>query len=507
MTKKIVIIGAGIAGLSAGCYARMNGYDAEIYEMHSLPGGMCTAWKRKGYTIDGCISWLTGSSPKNNFYKIWEELGAVQGRHMIDHEAFERFINADGRVFIVYCDADKLEKHMKELSPQDAETIEVMCRYIRRFTKFRMPVTKAFQLFTRFDILKMMLRMMPYAKDYKFCNQISIDEFAQRFKDPFLREVIPMMFYDKEISFFILVSTLALLQNKAGGFPEGGSLAFAQAIEKRFLDLKGTIHYNQKVMQILEENGRAVGIRLADGKDVTADYVISAADLKTTIYHMLDGKHLDPVHESLFQNYKVFPSCVQISFGVKKEFPAEGGGASFIIHHLHKSLKIGTQTIEWFFEKNYSFDPTFAPRGKTVVECMIWIHDFFYWEELHADKQAYQEQKKQLEALMADEMERIYPGFKEAIEMTDVATPMTYVRYTGSWKGTFMTWVPTPKTTQLNRMIKKTVPGLENFWLSGMWVVPPGGVPGGAKSSRDIIQIICKKDNKRFRTEVPKETN
>jgi phytoene dehydrogenase-like protein len=100
-------------------------------------------------------------------------------------------------------------------------------------------------------------------------------------------------------------------------------------------------------------------------------------------------------------------------------------------------------------------------------------------------------------------MESIYPGFKDSIEMTDVATPMTYVRYTGSWKGTFMTWVQTPKNTQQIRMIKKTVPDLENFWLSGMWVAAPGGVPGGLKSSRDVIQIICKKDNKRFRTEIP----
>jgi phytoene dehydrogenase-like protein len=502
MTKKIVIIGAGIAGLSAGCYARMNGYDAEIYEMHSQPGGMCTAWTRKGYTIDGCLHWLTGSSPKSSFYKLWEELGAVQGRRMIDHEVFIRFINTDGRIFTVYCNVDKLEKHMKELSPQDTETIELMCRYIRRFTKFRMPVNKAFQLFTRFDILKMMLRMMPFRKDYQFCSQISIGEFSQRFKDPFLRETIPMMFYDKDLTFLVLVSTLALLHNKAGGFPEGGSLAFAKAIEKRFLDLKGTIHYNQKVEKILEENGRAVGIRLVNGKEVTADYVISAADLKTTLYQMLDGKHLDPAHESLFQNYKMFPACVQVSFGVKKRFSNENDCPA-VARYFHKPITLGKQTIKWFFEKNYSFDPTLTPRGKTVVECMIWIYDFSYWEELYADKQPYQAQKKRLETMMADEMESIYPGFKDSIEMTDVATPMTYVRYTGSWKGTFMTWVQTPKNTQQIRMIKKTVPDLENFWLSGMWVAAPGGVPGGLKSSRDVIQIICKKDNKRFRTEIP----
>ena len=60
----VLIIGAGFAGLAAGIYARMNGYNTRIFEMHDKPGGLCTAWKRKGYTIDGCIHWLVGSSPQ-----------------------------------------------------------------------------------------------------------------------------------------------------------------------------------------------------------------------------------------------------------------------------------------------------------------------------------------------------------------------------------------------------------------------------------------------------------
>ena len=64
MTKTsndIIIIGAGIAGMAAGCYAQMNGYKTRIFEMHHLPGGLCTSWQRKGYTFDGCIYYLFGS--------------------------------------------------------------------------------------------------------------------------------------------------------------------------------------------------------------------------------------------------------------------------------------------------------------------------------------------------------------------------------------------------------------------------------------------------------------
>jgi len=62
MVKSIIIVGGGIGGLSAGCYAQMNSYRTQIFEMNDKPGGLCTAWQRKGYTIDGCLCWLVGSA-------------------------------------------------------------------------------------------------------------------------------------------------------------------------------------------------------------------------------------------------------------------------------------------------------------------------------------------------------------------------------------------------------------------------------------------------------------
>ena len=63
MPKSVIIIGAGVAGLAAGCYAQMNGYDSQIFELHDLPGGLCTAWERKGFRFDGCLHYLFGSGP------------------------------------------------------------------------------------------------------------------------------------------------------------------------------------------------------------------------------------------------------------------------------------------------------------------------------------------------------------------------------------------------------------------------------------------------------------
>ena len=211
----------------------MNGYDAEIYEMHSLPRRLCTSWKRKDYTIDGCFHWLTGSVPSDSFYKLWKELGAIQERKIYDSEAFYQYTGLDIRTLILYSDVDRLEKHMKEFSPSDSENIELLCRLIRKISKFKPPQDKAFELFNFIDIIKLIFKMRPFMKDLNYCNSITMKEFAGRFKDPLLREVLPLPLADKDVSLLSFVVTMALLNNRPGGFPEGRSLKFARAIENR----------------------------------------------------------------------------------------------------------------------------------------------------------------------------------------------------------------------------------------------------------------------------------
>lgn len=74
--KKIIIVGAGIAGLTAGIYCLDNGFDVEIYEKHTIAGGECTGWVRKGQYIDGCAHWIVGTNPNSDLYPLWNHIGA-----------------------------------------------------------------------------------------------------------------------------------------------------------------------------------------------------------------------------------------------------------------------------------------------------------------------------------------------------------------------------------------------------------------------------------------------
>jgi phytoene dehydrogenase-like protein len=495
--KSIVIIGAGIAGLSAGCYGQMNGYKTRIFELHNLPGGLCTSWKRKGYTFDGCIHWLVGSAPGNDFYRIWQELGAIQDRKIVNHEEFTRFKGIEDKTYILYTNVDKLEQHLKELAPEDENLIKEFTDAIRIFSDFDMKLSKPRELSSAFDRIKMYYGIRRYLKHFAKWRNLSIQEYAKRFKNPFMRKVFPAAFNLPDFPMLGVIFTLAWMNKQNAGYPIGGSLAFAQAIESRYLALGGEINYNSRVDKILVENNRSVGIRLADGTEHKADIVISAADGHATIFQMLDGKYIDNKIKGYYESLPIFQPIIQVSLGVNLNLSNQPHYASY---ELKEPIVIAGEMRNWFDVKHYCYDYSLAPSGKSVLITIL-FSNYDYWKDIFKDRIRYGNEKQQIGVAVINQLEKLYPGISEKIEVIDIATPMTYERYTGNWQGSMEGWLITTKT--LNMHISKTLPGLKNFYMAGQWVEPGGGVPTAAMSGRNVIQIICASDKKQFITNAP----
>jgi len=497
--KSVVIIGAGIAGLAAGCYARMNGYNAEILEMHDKPGGLCTSWTRKGYTIDGCLHWVTDSKPGPGFYRVWEELGAIQGRQMVYFDAFSRLEGRRGEEFIFYSDLDRLAQHMLKLSPEDGALIRDFIKDAHKCLRFEMPIDKAPELYGPLDGLKMLLRMLPFLGTLRKWDSLSIQDFAGRFKSPFLKEVFPLVWLP-EFSMFPLIGFMAGFHQKRSGYPLGGSLEFSRAIEKRFLDLGGKIQYKSRVAKVIVENKRAVGVRLEDGTEHRGDYVISAADGYATIFEMLEGKYVDKRIRGYYEKLAIFPPLVYVAMGVNRSFNDVPLSMSGFNMPLAEPVAIGGRLRDRIDVHVYNHDPSLAPAGKTLVISMIGS-DYGYWKKLRENPEHYRAAKEKTAQQVIAVLDKRWPGFASQVEMWDVATPVTFHRYTGNWQGSFEGWMTTPG--KLTLQMKKTLPGLDRFYMAGQWVAPPGGIPSAAFSARSVIQVICKRDRKRFETSVP----
>ena len=496
--KTVLIIGAGIAGLAAGCYGQMSGYRTRIFELHDKPGGLCTSWKRKGYTFDGCIHWLVGSGPGSGTNRLWQELGAVQGRRFVDHDEFLRIEGENGQAFIVYTNVDRLERHMEELSPADADVIHELANAIRLFTRMDMPLDAPGDLVSG---IKAAAGMLPLFMPMRKWGKITIQDFAARFRAPFLREAFGQFFGLPDFPMVAVLMTLAWMHNHDAGYPIGGSLEFSQAIERRYLELGGEIHYSSRVKKILVESGRAVGVHLTDGAEHRADVVISAADGHATIFDMLEGKYADDTIRGYYRELPIFQPLIQVSLGVARDLSDLPHMVSF---PLEKPTMVAGQLRERMSMKHFCYDPTLAPKGKSAI-VVNFDSNYAYWKQLSQDRERYDAEKQQIAIMVMEQLNKRLPGLMSQVEVVDVATPLTTERYTGNWQGSIEGWMINRKTLGMlfGSGMKKTLPGLDNFYMAGQWVEPGGGVPTAAMSGRKVIQSLCKQDKKRFESAVP----
>jgi len=134
-----------------------------------------------------------------------------------------------------------------------------------------------------------------------------------------------------------------------------------------------------------------------------------------------------------------------------------------------------------------------------VITAWILTREHEYWDNLKGTApEQYKAEKNRIAEEVLELLEKRFGDVRSKVEMTDVSTPATFMRYTSNWKGSFEGWLWTPKVG-LGGM-RKTLPGLDNFYMAGHWVNPGGGLPTAMKSGRDVVQIICKKDKRKFTT-------
>jgi phytoene dehydrogenase-like protein len=387
---------------------------------------------------------------------------------------------------------------MTELSPADTHLIEDLCDAVRLFKEFDMSAMqrKPKDLMSLLDWRDLGQEMLPFAMPLAKWGTLSAAEFGEQFEDPFLRQAVPQMFGWSEIPMMAGISLLAYMHTKNAGFPAGGSLAFAQAVEKRYLSLGGTIHYKAQVERILVENDTAVGVRLYDDREFFGDFVVSCADGQSTIFEMLDGKYVNRSIKKIYDGRMPILTQLQISLGVNRDLSNYPHWAMYL---LDEPLLITGKTYDCIGVKHYCFDPSLAPPGKSSVVVML-RSDYDYWQRIYA-RRLYDTEQLQAVNLIIDFLETRYPGIREDIEVKDVATPVSYERYTGNQLGSTCGWLLTDKIMmKMIQGMKKTLPGLDNFYMAGQWVEPGGSVPIVAMSGRNVVQMICDVDKRPFTT-------
>jgi phytoene dehydrogenase-like protein len=191
--KSILIIGAGVSGLCAGIYGQMNGYQTRILEKHSIPGGLLTAFRRKGYLVDVCVHWLTGSGPGLHLHRYWNEVGLLAGRTFIPLDRYGVYYARDGRTVNFYCDPARLEAHLLDLSPQDAAVIHELADGVRLGIRFNAPEKLRYEA-SAWEWSRTILSMLPLLPGIQKWTKMTVGELADRFQSPLIRAALRSVF-------------------------------------------------------------------------------------------------------------------------------------------------------------------------------------------------------------------------------------------------------------------------------------------------------------------------
>lgn len=493
--KKIAIVGGGIAGLCAAVYAQECGYQADVFEMHDMAGGLATNWRRGDYTFETCMHWLWGSNPGGPMHKQWLEVCDLDKLKFLTWDRIAQVETGSGDRLNLYTDCDRLEAELLSHAPQDAVPIRRLTAAIRKLGEFRMPDPCGSWAVN----LRAVLGNIPRLPLFRELMKVSAQEYGRRFSDPLVRSIFGEGDMS-QISALAILFSLAWMNKNDAGYPIGGSQALIRLIEERLARLGGRVHFGARVERILVDRDTAVGVRLASGDTYPADWVISAADGHSTIYEMLGGNYTSKKIDLAYSSRETFPSYLQVSLGVARDLSSEPPQLTRL---LDEPLEVdpGTELKQLSF-RIFHFDPTFAPSGKTAVTCFLPTRNYGYWVSLHRDKpSAYSAEKRRISERVIAVLEKRIPDIRDAIEVIDVSSPASVIRYTGNWRGSMEGWWVAPGSSF--RQLPNTLPGLRRFMMVGQWVMPGGGLPSGPMTARPAIQAICKHDHVPFTPGLP----
>ena len=491
--KTILIIGAGVSGLSAGINAQKHGFNSIILEKNDSVGGLCTGWNRYGQHLDGCIHWLTGTKENTELNRMWKDLGTFSSQDDLIYLDSWGTFDYQGVKVTFWKDIKKAEKEWLEIAPEDKREIHHFFKMVRDFNKIELPLSQPIDHMSIFKVLNLGLKVLSVWPSYLLSMIISTEKYAKKFKNPALRWAMKNV-QPGDGNLFSMLYSYSTIVDGNGGIPKSGSKAMVERMKDRYLSLGGTLKLNTEVNNILFKNKTAVGVLLKDGRKVYGDYVVTCVDPNYVTNKLLYGFYKIPTLEKRYQQFKACPapSCCLFYFDIE-DMPSISIPYSFETEPFY----VGGEKITHLTLRSYGYDSdTFKKNNRTVCSVMIdqYSEHYAYWNDLYKNHpNLYKRTKNQLAEAIMFRLIHKFPNFKGKIRILDVCTPKTLNRYTNASRGAYMGFLFTHKDPMFTH--NGQINGLKNLYLSGQWMQCPGGLPLAAAQGKFAIQRICKKEN------------
>jgi prolycopene isomerase len=488
----VIVLGAGLGGLAAASILARKGQRVLVLERHAIPGGYATNFRRDGFTFDVSLHSFDGVRPGTRSFEVVAACGVADRVEFLPHPKLYRILAHDVDLTVHEGDVAQYHARLSEMFPHERENLRRMFkeadttfRQVGQFICSSMPF-----------LLKMAAMPLLFNKILKY-EHSTVDKFFSRFvKDERLKELLAVQwtYYGlppDQLAFpYFSYPFMDYLKN--GGYSvRGGSQALSDALVEVIRENGGEVRFTTPVRKVLTKNGRAVGVEAKRMGTAFARRLISNLSPMTTV--RLVGEHLfPPKFLKKLREMTLSISGVQVYLGLDCPVtelgvdPSEyiifvGNKASLSAQYqamLANDLESGKTAFSINFFSNV--DPTLAPPGKSTLG-LFSLGGGQYWQDLSAAE--YKARKKALTETLIRQANRVVPGLKDHIQISETGTPRTMTRYTANPAGCFYGFQQTVDQSGLLRRFPQKYP-LKGLYQVGAWTFPGAGYIGTLMSAK-----------------------
>lgn len=492
MKKKVIVIGAGLGGISAAIMLKINGYDVEIFEKNEKIGGKLNLIKEKGYTFDLGPSILT-------LPQYFRSLFEASGRNMDDYIKIEkvrphwRNFFEDGTVIDLHPDMEVMKKELEKFGPNA----------YKEFRNFLDYSEKQYDILAKGYFDNGLDNTTDFMKFYDLSAVFKIDMFStmhrsatKYMKNPYLVDI--MDYFIKYVGssayqapgFMNLMPTIQFRYDL--WYVPGGMYNIALGFKKYMDELGIKVHFNSEVSQMISENNKVTGIEV-NGEIHKADIIVSNMEVIPAYKKLLNED------KSFMKKLDKFePSCsgLVIDIGLDIQYPQLAHHNFIFSNHqkdhfnrVFKNKLLPDDPTIYLVDASKS-DPSVAPEGCSGLK--ILPHIPYIDEQNPLTHEDYVKCKE----IVLDKLERVgLTDLRKHIVYEHFLTPIDIQKMYNSNKGSIY-GVVSDLRKNFGFKAPKQSSKYSNLYFTGGSVNPGGGMPMVLLCGQNVCKLILKNEKR-----------
>ena len=488
----VIIMGAGMAGLTCGCLLAKKGLKVVMIEKNEKVGGCCTSFQKDGFSFDLSVQSLGECQRGGRVWNLLDELNLLDQVRFIPLEPAREYHFPDRKVI----QSSNLETHVGTLCslfPKEKKGIEQVYGVLR----------KTFEEFSRIPSSLDWFNPSSFSSQYPLLSQYGDKTYGElideMISDPFLKTILSVrtsyaLLPPEEISLVAMAGIEMSYFNHGVSCVEGRVEELPLKMGEVFKTMGGQILAGSEVRGIITEGKTAIGVRLSDGLEMTGKAIVSNVDAHTTFSDFLEEHSIPGGFRSKLKRMRPSLSYFILYLGIEGEVDelSTSNNEVFCEDLLRKEYQ---SLYENRIPEKGSFyllapskvNPSHAPDGKSTL-CLSLKAPY----QFHPDWN--QKVKDDLSQQLVSKASSYVPDLEKRILVKTTATPKTIEQWTGNRWGAAYGWAQIPSQSGIYRL-PRTTP-VPNLYLTGHWTSPGGGIVGAVASGELTSKALLEKFEK-----------